>query len=83
MIKIFKVLFGLIIVVMGLTPITMFGSLIFMRKIEWLMMLRNLPEYILYYVVISIIVSSIYFIYIGVRYIKKSDRLDFYNNYVD
>lgn len=81
--KIFKVLFGLIIVIIGLTPITMFGSLIFMTKFEWLMMLRNLPDCVLYAIVISIIISSIYFLFIGIKIIKKYDKLEFHNNYVD
>lgn len=70
--KLLKILFGLIGSVLSLFPITLFMFLFFKGNIQWLLMIRNLPEWALYLFGLSIIFSCVFLLIQSFGYIKRN-----------
>lgn len=76
---IIKMIIGFSIILTGVLPILFFAPLTYNTKIEWLLMVKKLPDNVIYVIGGMIIISCLLMFIIGFRYVLKSIIIDINN----
>lgn len=65
----FNLIFSIMVITTGLMPLMVMSLFVFMRSIKASYFIYTLPKQLQYYIVISVIIVSLYFVYHGIRYL--------------